>query len=81
MFVAPFAVAFALQDQTRLRPILGLSIAAFVAGGAILANGNAAIAGLGQRLLAGAVFPTLALMCGLQLRDRRRSYCAGIGVP
>lgn len=81
MFVAPFAVAFALRDRARLRPVLGLSIAVFVVGGAILAGGNPAIAGLGQRLLAGAVFPSLALVCGLQLRQHRRNYAAGIGVP
>lgn len=67
MFVAPFAVAFALRDRVRWRPYLGLNIAAFVAGGAILGGGNPAIAGLGQRLLAGAVFPALAMVCGLWL--------------
>jgi hypothetical protein len=68
MFVAPFAVAFALRDRVRLRPYLGLNIAVFIAGGAILSSGSPAIAGLGQRLLAGAVFPALALVCGLWLR-------------
>lgn len=68
LFVAPFAVAFALRDRVRLRPYLGLNIAIFVAGGAILSQGNPAIAGLGQRLLAGAVFPALAFVCGLALR-------------
>jgi hypothetical membrane protein len=67
MFVAPFAVAFALRDRVRLRPYLGLNIAVFVAGGAILSGGSPAIAGLGQRLLAAAVFPALALVCGLWL--------------
>ncbi len=67
MFVAPFAVAFALRDRVRLRPYLALNIAVFVAGGAILSGGSPAIAGLGQRLLAGAVFPALALVCGLSL--------------
>jgi hypothetical membrane protein len=65
MFVAPFAVAFALRDRARLRPLLGLNIALFVAGGAILSGGSPTIGGLGQRLLAGAVFPALALACGL----------------
>jgi hypothetical membrane protein len=68
MFIAPFAVAFALSDRVRLRPYLGLNIALFVAGGAILSSGSPAIAGLGQRLLAGAVFPALALVCGLWLQ-------------
>ncbi len=36
IFVAPFAVAFALRDRVRLRPYLGLNIAVFVTGGAIL---------------------------------------------
>jgi Protein of unknown function (DUF998) len=63
-----FAVAFALRGRVRLRPFLGLNIAAFGAGGAILNGENPAIAGLGQRLLAGAVFPSLALVCGLWLR-------------
>jgi hypothetical membrane protein len=67
MFLAPFAVAFALRDRVRLRPYLGLNVAVFVAGGAILSGENPAIAGLGQRLLAGAVFPALALVCGLWL--------------
>jgi hypothetical membrane protein len=69
MFVAPFAVAFALRDRPRLRPYLALNIAVFVAGGTILSSGSPAIAGLGQRLLAGAVFPALALVCGLSLRS------------
>lgn len=68
LFVAPFAVAFALRDRVRWRPYLGVDIAVFVAGGAILSRGDPAIAGLGQRLLAAAVFPALALMCGLALR-------------
>lgn len=62
--MAPFAVAFALGDRVRLRPHLGLNIAVFVAGGAILSGGSPAIAGLGQRLLTGAVFPALALAYG-----------------
>ena len=68
LFVAPFAVAFALRDRVRLRPYLGLNIAAFVAGGVILSGGDPAIAGLGQRLLAAAVFPALALVCASALR-------------
>ena len=68
IFLAPFAVAFALSDRVRLRPYLGLNIALFATGGVILGNGNPAIAGLGQRLLAGSVFPALALVCGVQLR-------------
>jgi hypothetical membrane protein len=67
MFVAPFAVAFALGDRVRFRPYLGLNIAVFVAGGVILNAGHPAVAGIGQRLLAGAVFPALALVCGLWL--------------
>jgi glucans biosynthesis protein C len=67
MFVAPFAVAFALRDRVRLRPYLGLNIAVFVVGGAILSRGSPAIAGLGQRLLAGAVFPAFASVCALWL--------------
>jgi glucans biosynthesis protein C len=68
MFLTPFAVAFALGNRPRLRPYLGLNIVVFVAAGAILSGGNPAIAGLGQRLLAGAVFPALALVCGMWLR-------------
>jgi hypothetical membrane protein len=67
LFVTPFAVAFALRERVRLRPFLGLNIALFVAGGLILSGGSPAIAGLGQRLLAAAVFPALALICGLWL--------------
>lgn len=77
MFVTPFAVAFSVGHRVRLRPYLGLNIAVFVAGGAILAGGNNAIAGLGQRLLAGAVFPALALVCGVQLAAARRSGILG----
>lgn len=69
MFVAPFAVAFALGERVRLRTYLGLNIAVFVAGGAILSGGSPEIAGLGQRLFAVAVFPALALVCGLWLRQ------------
>ncbi len=73
MFLAPFAVAFALRDRVVLRPYLGLNIAVFVVSGTILSRGNPAFAGLGQRLLAGSVFPALALVCGLQLREEIRS--------
>ncbi len=69
MFVTPFAVAFALRDRVRWRPYLGLNIAMFVAGGVILSSGDPDIAGLGQRLLAGSVFPALALVCGLWFRE------------
>lgn len=68
MFVTPIAVAVALRGRVRLRPYLGLNIAAFVAGGVILSGGNPAVAGLGQRLLALAVFPALAVVCGTWLR-------------
>ncbi len=64
MFLAPFAVAFALGHLVRLRPYLAVNIAVFVAGGTILSGGNPAIAGVGQRLLAAAVFPALAVVCG-----------------
>ncbi len=83
LFVAPFAIAFALGDRARMRPYLGLNIAMFVAGGAILSGGNPAIAGVGQRLLAAAVFPPLALVFGLRLRavSRKTPTLATDGTP
>jgi hypothetical membrane protein len=77
MFVAPFAVAVALRRHRRLRPYLIVNIAAFVAGGAILGGGDPEIAGLGQRLLAGAVFPALAVVCSIHLAALRASTLAG----
>jgi hypothetical membrane protein len=68
LFLTPFAVAFALWNRSRLRAYLVINVALFVAGGTILSTGSQSLAGLGQRLLAGAVFPSLGFICALMVK-------------
>ncbi len=72
MFVAPFVVAVVHWRTWQIRPLLLGFMAAFVAGGSILAVGDPSIGGIGQRLLALGVFPALGVACVIARREALR---------